>query len=296
MPKILYVIGSRQKLAESLSAASLKRGCEAEGLEYRELHIEDIGLDEVDNLLLEPGSLLYRVGTQPKAAILESALLLSGRELVSIYKAYESVPSLYRSFSEIFVQNAAGLRAIPTKIIDETWQLPDRQPLESKVQEIGGFPIVVKRLGLSHGQGVTKIDSVDELASLLGAETFETYELIARKYLSEYRHFRLIVVDSTVLAIIEYHKPANDFRTNAAEIPEVTAVAASEVDDELIAMAVKAVELRGSLVGGVDILLDQSDGLPYLAEVNVPCNFSRAEAPTGIEIGSAIVQAMLRKA
>ncbi len=45
----------------------------------------------------------------------------------------------------------------------------------------------------------------------------------------------------------------------------------------------------------MDILVDQTNQQPYLAEVNVPCYFARAEAPTGIDIGDLVARAMLSK-
>jgi glutathione synthase/RimK-type ligase-like ATP-grasp enzyme len=225
---------------------------------------------------------------------MESTMVLRNPgQFTTIYRP-KTVPLPTRSFTEINEQIMAGLRVIPTLLLDATWQQYDDARLQAEMASLGGFPVVVKRLGLSHGQGVQKVDDPAALRTLLQDTDFTTANAIARQYLPDYRHYRLIVVADEVVAAIEYHVPADDFRTNAAE-PVVTAVAVDELSQEMQQMAVASVQLRASILGGVDILVDQTDGVAYLAEANVPCYFARAEGPTGIDVGGLLVDALLAK-
>ncbi len=295
MAQILYVIGNRKQLSEHGCAMSLKKACERKGLEYIQLIADELALDELQSLPLVSGSLLYRVSTHPKAQIVESSLVLTNpAQLTTIYTP-KTTPISNRPFTELNEQLAAGLRVIPTRIIDETWRGLDAASLDAKVHGLGGFPVVIKRLGKAHGVGVQKVDDLQTLQHILQTETLENYDLIARKYLHDYRHYRLIVVDGAVIAAIEYHKPDDDFRTNAVAEPNVSKIELSELDESIVRMGIDSVALRCSLLGGVDVLIDQSDGVAYLAEVNVPCYFARAEGPTGVDVGGAIIDAMIRR-
>jgi hypothetical protein len=291
----LYILVSRQQIGAHGVALSLQKACESRGLPHEYLVAEDMSLDEIADMTFAPGSLLYRVSTQVKAATIESMLVLLHPGVFTTIYWPKTVPLTSRSFRELCEQMSAGLPIIPTRIIDETWQRLDEEKLTAKIASLGGFPVIIKTLGLSHGQGVQRVENVQALRELLAHAPFAGDEMIARKYLDRNRHFRLIVVDDAVVAAIEYHQPADDFRTNAGNEVQVSAIDVAELPKPIIETALAGVRLRASILGGVDILVDQTDGTAYLAEVNVPCYFARAEGPTGIDIASQIIDALLRK-
>jgi len=294
MTRTLYAIMESAAMSSHGCAISIRQACEARGIAFKQLLSSDCSLETAATLLPDQPSLLYRISTRPKAQLLESTLVLRhAGQFTTIYDT-KTVPLPPRQFSEINEQIAAGLCVLPTKLIDAVWQGYDPARLESEIAALGGFPVIIKRLGLSHGQGVQRLESATELQTLLASTDFETVGVIARRYLASYRHYRLIVVDDEVVAAIEYHVPDDDFRTNAGE-PVVTAVSLETLTADMKQLALDSVRLRASILGGVDILVDQTDGVAYLAEANVPCYFARAEEPTGIDIGGLLVDALLRK-
>ena len=214
--------------------------------------------------------------------------------LTTIYRSKSFVHPA-KVFRELTEQIREGLPIIPTKFLDETWQHFTTEQLKEQASAIGGFPLIYKTLGKSHGQGVIMVETAEALQSELSRADFDGYHSILRQYLHDYRHFRIIVVDGVPEAIIEYHKPADDFRTNASEEPIVSAVDVSSIDQNIPEIAVQAVSLRGSILGGVDILVSQPDNQAYIAEVNVPCFYPRAEKVTGIDVSSQLLAALIRK-
>jgi len=291
----LYIVASKNQQLKNGVVQSLKRAAEASGITSHLLIVEDTVLDTIADMQFEQGSLLYRVSVSRKAAIMESMLMLLHPGIfTAIYiPALLQLPS--QQYRELCEQMAQGLQIIPTLIIDETWQQLDIQSLDKRIAKMGGFPIVVKMLGLSHGAGVRKVDNLDDLQAILMQLPPEKYGSIVRKYLADYRHYRLIVIEDSVVAALEYHKPVDDFRTNATGEPIISAVSVEELQDEVVRLALDGVRLRSSILGGVDILIDQTDNMAYLAEVNVPCNYARAEGPTNIDISRQLLDAMLRK-
>jgi len=291
----LYILVNREYIATHGVVVSLQEACERRGIPYEYLVTENIALDEIPDMEFATGSLLYRVSTRQKAAIIESMLVLLHPGVFTTIYWPKTSPLSSRPFRELCEQMNAGLPIIPTRIIDETWQAASASDLTAKIDSLGGFPVVVKTLGLSHGQGVQKIADVAALQQLLSATDFTESGMIARRFLADYRHYRLIVIDGAVVASIEYHQPDDDFRTNATADPEVSALRIEDLDPAIITMAIEGVRLRASILGGVDVLVDRTDDTAYLAEVNVPCYFARAERPTAIDIADQLIAAMLRK-
>lgn len=291
-----YIIIGRDEVNVDGCDISLQKACQARGIEYVRLISEDLVLDDLQQMDIEPGSLLYRVLIGERGKTIEA--LLSGfhpDKLTTIYKPMVRNYPMKMPYGEVLAQITAGVNIIPTQLVDKTWLNVEPADIDDRVNRLGGYPVIFKVLGRSHGQGVFKIENREELLAVIRDNADNSYGTILRKYLADYRHYRLIVVDGKVLTQIEYHKPENDFRTNASE-PIISALEPSDVAGEIGDMAVKAVELRSSLLGGVDILVDQTDGTSYLAEVNVPCYFARAEKPTGVDVGGALVDAMIQKA
>lgn len=291
----LYILVGRKQLGgpteQSLVAAATKMG-----LAHELLIADDIMLDDVPAMTFEGQNLLYRVRVGDGASTIENALLtFHGDHLTGMYRPKVQI-GIPKRYSETLEQLAAGLSVIPTSFVDSKWpDLTDDQ-LNAKVDRLGGYPVLYKTLGLAHGQGVFKLDTAEELRTAITDTLERRGQALLREYLPEYRHYRVIVVDGQAVASIEYHKPADDFRTNATDAPDVTAVDMTQLDPVILELAVQSVELSASLIGGVDILVDTIKQIPYLAEVNIPCNFSRAEEPTGVHIGLLIVQALLRQA
>jgi len=291
----LYILVNDAHINLHGVAISLQTACIRQGIPYEFLVVENISLDQIADMKFARGSLLYRVSTRAKAATIESMLVLLHPGIFTTIYRPKTLPLSSRPFRELCEQISAGLPIIPTRIVDETWQHKDTKELTEKVNSLGGFPIIIKTLGLSHGQGVRKAEAVNELQAILAQTDFNENSIILRKYLAHYRHYRLIVINNKAVAAIEYHVPADDFRTNASEEPQVSAVKLADLDKTVIAIAIEGVHLRASILGGVDILVDQSDNSLYLAEVNVPCYFTRAETPTGIDISGQLITAMLTK-
>jgi hypothetical protein len=291
----LYLLISREKQGSN-SEKSLIAAAQAASLEYQLLIVNDITLDDIAAMDIADNSLLYRISTNGRAATIESAMMaFHADKLTNIYWPKPRLGPT-RRYAEMVEQIAARLPIIPTSFVDDTWIKLNDDDLSAKVTGLGGFPVLFKTLGLAHGQGVQKLSSLVELRTEVSKVVEQSGEALLREYLPEYRHIRIVVVDNQAVSAIEYLKPDDDFRTNAAETPDVSGVALQELDPALTDIALRSVDLTGSVIAGVDILVDTAKNVPYLAEVNVPCNFSRNEGATGANIGKLIIEALIRKA
>lgn len=239
--------------------------------------------------VLTPHDLLYMAHHDATSKAIET-LLLKGNPTTlyqndSIgYYAWENV------WTWTLLHDKAGLPIIPT-----VFDLPrDRAALQEATAELGGFPVVIKAEGGSHGVGVMIVDSAASLASVADyLRTSQPSQLfIMRKYIDYTAHARIIVLGDKVIDSIEYKRQDNDFRSNTGNEPTVSAKKfSSEVEEAAIA-AVHALQLD---CGGVDLLM-QEDGTFYIAEVNFPCNFSRSQLTTGTDIAGTILDYLVMKA
>lgn len=148
----------------------------------------------------------------------------------------------------------------------------DRSRLQHYVNELGGFPVVVKVLGGTHGVGVMKVDSFPALYGIIDFILAQNRLVILREFIPVTTSARFIVLGNKVIASLEYHARANDFRSNVSDQPRISV---KLFDKDLENLAIKATAAMGLEFGGVDILIHKDQ--PYVTEVNFPCNFVRAQ-------------------
>jgi glutathione synthase/RimK-type ligase-like ATP-grasp enzyme len=137
-----------------------------------------------------------------------------------------------------------------------------------------------------------RLDSLPALRSVLDYVSNGSSDFVLRKYISNARHLRIIVIGSEVKDVIEYKSQSGDFRTNAVATPQVEVV--KDLPGDIAASAVSSVHELGLEFGGIDVLVDEN-GDYHIAEVNFPCNFARNQANTGADIAGMIIDYLLKK-
>ncbi len=253
----------------------LRHACRQRDIQYRPLDVPEVNFCDVPHLA--PGTMLYRVATQWKYMVLEQMLLHP--KVATLYKTATHYPR-YASLQE----QKAGL-PIPRTVF-----YVNREYLDQYIDYVGGFPMIIKIMGRSHGVGVIRIDSREALVSTLDyLETTKEYYVL-REFIRAKKSARLVVLGDRVIASAEYDIIPGDFRTNASE----TATAHAQTFSKAIQQtAVKAVHTLRLENGGVDILIN--DQGHYVIEVNFPCFFTRTQQVTGIDIAGSILDYLVAK-
>lgn len=167
----------------------------------------------------------------------------------------------------------------------------DRQLLKKYVDYLGGFPLIIKTSGSSHGIGVMKLDSFDSLISVVDYLVKTQDRFIMRRFIDYTQHARLIVLGNKVIGSIEYKKIRGDFRSNVGDKLNVHTV---NFSNEIQAMAIKATHAINIDFSGTDILIDR-EGNGFIAEVNFPCFFPRVQLATGIDIAGQMIDYLIQK-
>lgn len=284
MSKFYCIVSDITNLANPDTFQLLRTAAEEQGHEFI---VIDAVTTAPGSLRLEQSSMMYRLGVSEAAKFLESYLYRE--DIATFYRDYSYLLGRAFAWGSTLRLEKAGLPSIPT--IFKPWMLDD-YTLREVVERLGGFPVVVKGSGGSHGSAVRKADTFDELKDML-ADRSTRDAMVLRAFVHDARHIRYIVIGDTAYDAIEYDVQPDDFRTNAVETPTVKPFRISE-HPAIATAAEEAVRVLGIEFGGVDILL-QPDGDFSIAEVNFPCNFARNQLNTGADIAAAIIHRLATK-
>ena len=141
----------------------------------------------------------------------------------------------------------------------------NEENIESAVKEIGGkFPVIVKTLTGAEGIGVSKIESMESLKSVL--QTLWKYgaEVIMQEFLPDFKNdVRSIVLNGKIFACAKRDKAPKDFRTNIARGSKGGSFQLSEEEIKLVE---EAARVSKCYYVGIDHVIN--DGKPYIIEMN----------------------------
>lgn len=278
MTPFISITSSKNKTTNTL----LKAACNERGIEL----IEIFPSDPAEKYLTTSPHLLYRVTDDTLSQTKEKILL--NKQSTSFRR---SIPSPIAFPDNVIDETLCfehhGIPIPETIIINSL----DRAYIQSSVEKLHGFPIIVKLPFGSHGVGVIRADSYPSLFSIIDYVEKENKFFLLREYIHTTTSARLIVLGDSVIDSIEYIVPEGDFRSNVGDKPIVRA---KKFSKEIQDIAIQSVKIAGYEFGGVDILIDQQ-GKGYVSEVNFPCFFPRCQNLTGTNIALQMVDHLLEK-
>jgi ribosomal protein S6--L-glutamate ligase len=179
--------------------------------------------------------------------------------------------------------------------------IENEEAIDPAIKQIGGkFPVVLKMLSGSHGIGVSIIESLASLKSVL--QTLWKIDsklevLIQEKIESEY-DLRIHVLskrfnsptptdtDSVLLGYMRRNRVKKDFRTNYSLGGTVEK---TKVTPEQEKIAIEAAKAVGCNWCGVDLIVDKKTGKNYVLEVNSSPGTQGLKKATGVDVVSDIV-------
>ncbi len=282
--KNLYLINRQGSNKTTLDL--FKKSAKEKSLNVYEIDPQRLDYSKKKNL--DEKDLIYRICTDDNSKLAEA--YLTNNKVSSLYKNYKS--------SIANLDNVIGYSIIHEKfnlpIIKTVFSLTnDRQLLEIYVNYLGGFPLIIKAKGGSHGIGVMKLNSFDSLLSVADFLLKKKELFILRKYIQHKKQARLIVLGDKVIASLENYS-IFDFRTNVGQT-EARKRSIVSYDEEINKIAIASVACLDLEFGGVDILFDEIDQRTYISEVNFPCFFGNTQALSGIDISGQIIDYLIKK-
>jgi ribosomal protein S6--L-glutamate ligase len=157
------------------------------------------------------------------------------------------------------------------------------------VERVGGPPVIVKRIEGTQGVGVMLAESAVAAEAIVHAMLAAKQPVMVQHFVEECRgrDLRALVVGDRVVAAARRSARPGEFRSNVHRGGTAEGCLLTP-DQERI--AVRAARALGVRLAGVDIL--ESKAGPLVMEVNSSPGLAGIEACTGIDIATAVIEAL----
>ena len=169
----------------------------------------------------------------------------------------------------------------------------DPKVTEEVIKIAGGAPVVIKLLEGTQGIGVVLADTQISAKSVVEAFRGANVNILVQEFIKEAggTDIRAFVVGGKVVAAMQRHGAADDFRSNlhrggAAQKIKITA--------EERSTAVRAAKAMGLNVCGVDML--RSNHGAVVMEVNSSPGLEGVEKATGVDVADLMIQFLEKNA
>jgi ribosomal protein S6--L-glutamate ligase len=162
----------------------------------------------------------------------------------------------------------------------------DRADVIPAIERVGGAPVVIKLLEGTQGIGVILAPDIKVAEAIIETLQSTKQNVLIQRFVTESRgrDIRALVVGDRVVAAMRRVAKGDEFRSNVHRGGSVEKV---ELDSEYEQVAVRAAQIMGLKVAGVD-MLEGEDG-PLVMEVNSSPGLEGIEAATKLDVAGAII-------
>ena len=170
--------------------------------------------------------------------------------------------------------------------IPETTFVRDKRDILPAIQRVGGTPVIIKLLEGTQGIGVLLAESQRTAEGIIELLQSQRQSVLIQKFVAESkgRDIRAFVVGDQVVGAMRRVAQGQEFRSNVHRGGKTEQV---ELDSEYAGTAVRAAQIMGLRVAGVD-LLEGKDG-PQIIEVNSSPGLEGIETCTQLDIAGAVI-------
>lgn len=170
--------------------------------------------------------------------------------------------------------------------IPRTAYVRDKKDVLPAIERVGGAPVIIKLIEGTQGIGVLLAESVTTAESIIELLQSQKQNVLIQKFVAESKgkDIRAIVVGDRVVAAMRRVAQGQEFRSNVHRGGIAEAV---ELSDEFKETAVRAAQIMGLQVAGVDML--ESKTGPQIMEVNSSPGLEGIETCTGLDVAGAII-------
>jgi ribosomal protein S6--L-glutamate ligase len=162
----------------------------------------------------------------------------------------------------------------------------DKADVLSAIELVGGAPVVIKLLEGTQGIGVILAPDTNVAEGIIETLQSTKQNVLIQQFIAESkgRDIRALVVGDRVVGAMRRTAQGDEFRSNVHRGGSVEAV---ELSEEYERTAVRAAQIMGLRVAGVD-MLEGNDG-PLVMEVNSSPGLEGIERATELDIAGAII-------
>jgi ribosomal protein S6--L-glutamate ligase len=155
------------------------------------------------------------------------------------------------------------------------------------IETLGGVPVVIKLLEGTQGMGVVLAQDLNTARALIELLQVAKQNILVQKFVEESRgrDIRAFVVGGRVVASMRRIASSEEFRANIHLGGRAEKI---ELSKDYAEAAVKAAELMGLRIAGVDML--ESDEGPMILEVNSSPGLEAIEQTSKVDVADEIIR------
>lgn len=166
------------------------------------------------------------------------------------------------------------------------------EDIQGVIKKIGKFPIIIKLLEGSQGKGVILAETPNATSSIVDSFHRLRAPFLVQQYIEEAKGFdiRCLVIDGQVVAAMKRQAQGDEFRANLHRGGKAVEVDITREEND---MALKAAEVMGLQVAGVDILRTPKQSM--VLEVNSSPGLRGIEHASGKDIAGKMIEFIEKK-
>ena len=170
--------------------------------------------------------------------------------------------------------------------IPRTTFVRDKKDVLPAIERVGGAPVVIKLIEGTQGIGVLLADTIKAAESIIELLQSQKQNVLIQKFVAESKgkDVRAFVVGDRVVAAMRRVAQGQEFRSNVHRGGIAEAV---ELSDEYRETAVRAAQILGLRIAGVD-MLEGKNG-PQIMEVNSSPGLEGIETCTGLDVAGTVI-------
>lgn len=240
-----------------------------------------LGVRYQGEFLGKPDAVIPRIGSSVTSY---GASVVRQFELMGVFSVV-STEALLRSRDKRSALQYLAANQIP--VPDSVFMaMPDN--VDSALNVLGDtYPIVIKMLQGSQGDGVFLGENKNSARSLISSFLRLKEEVLLQRFIKESngKDIRVFIVGGEVVATMERSAQPGEFRSNLHRGAQARKI---KITDEETDIALRAAALMGLKVAGVDIL--RSDTGPMVLEVNASPGLEGIEKTTRVDVAGHIIK------
>lgn len=180
---------------------------------------------------------------------------------------------------QIFSRHQIGIPA--------TTFVREKKDVLPAIERVGGAPVIIKLIEGTQGIGVLLAETVKSAEAIIELLQSQKQNVLIQKFVAESKgkDIRAFVIGDEVVAAMRRVAQGQEFRSNVHRGGTTEKV---ELDDRYRETAVRAAQIMGLKVAGVD-MLEGKDG-PQIMEVNSSPGLEGIEHCTQLDIAGSIIE------
>jgi len=170
--------------------------------------------------------------------------------------------------------------------IPDTTFVVDKKDVLPAIERVGGAPVIIKLIEGTQGIGVLLAETVKTAESIIELLQSQKQNILIQKFVAESRgkDIRAFVVGDRVVASMRRVAQGQEFRSNVHRGGRAEPV---ELPDDYVEAAIRATQIMGLRVAGVDML--ESASGPQIMEINSSPGLEGIESCTQLDVAGAII-------